>query len=1337
MTPFRSHRMLWALSCLLAAPAACQTVSPTPDPAEKPGDRPYEMVWARRKEPAPPTLAFDNLQGWRMEVSGEAQAVLQVSRAQNVWDRPVGKLRYRGSGQSTSKPRILLFPPTPIVLPENADSVDMWVFGNRWGWVDTPGTPPLRVALNLKDADGKPYYLLVDEVRWEEWWLLHRKLPAGMRFPVQFENVELAQGWQPDWREVCLDSVRFYKETTAPLQFAPRPSRNLTLFDGQSAGANTGRSRLPFPTREQTILPMQMSGPFRTVVSVSKGSSFTLTYLGKDCRLRYEVDARKGLSGIRAFVNDAPVGALMTGAGVVSAGISVQPALAKASLKSGVITAAYADGTTLRLRLWQKSLVVDVLNRTGKATELRFGEATGLTSPRTLRIPLLTYGGADPTVLISDAGKQPVFTSLWPDWYRSNGSELYSTERMTRNNARINGGVRYNPRTDGKRNPMFERLFLTVSPTFEEVLPTVPNPVGLHARQASERLWQESWGPDDFAKQAKRSEMIRGYGIEKLIQCNHEISWRDGGESFTVRLHAAPKKGGDEAQRKYVAHQRGLGWYSGLYTNYTDFAPVNEHWSPDNVQRGSDGEWRSAWPRCWALKPLSAVQFDAELAPQIAKRYGSDSSYTDVHTAVAPWGYNDYDARVPGAGTFAQTFYAYGELLRHDSLAYGGPIFSEGTYQWLYAGLADGNYGHAYNGRSLGAEPLLPVFDLYQIHSKECDIGVSWTTSFCDSMSNWRAPDRIDYAIDRMILHTLAYGHIGWLVEEEYGIGRTCRSYYMLQQVQARYGLKQPTRVAYWDGNRLCTVSEAVVRDLPTTRRQMVVEYPGGLKLWLNDHPSETWRVRVGTHEVSLPPAGWAAAQQASPGAPETLFTYSGQADAGKTDYLRSADYTYLDGRGRWFSTPEARSNGALAISPLPGNRLRVIRVNGDGEFAIRRPYGRRGLLKECVAYDTAGKRLSSIAFKDSGEETWIAPADTGVRYELTFTGKPTWSAAPARAECAPGAVVELNATAATKVTWTASSGSIHGNRLSIPDDAPIGSIIRLRASAGNDVRETQVRVCRPVDWRVEIQARSGRETLVLHPTWRVAGLARKPLMVRLTASEGWQVSPARFTVLPDRPRTELTADLISSAAIGAEGDLTVSTDASQSMTASTWRLKRTKTNAELVDLASKIAQWGLDRRKQAETSETEGSGAVCYPTNDLVVGGISKAGIFMHPPYNGGVGYTWAELSPVTLPNEPCELHAFVGIKDGGNKSDGVVFKIQALDANGKPQTLAEQTGVQGEWREIRADLAAFAGKRVRLRLIADVGPNDDSVADWASWGAPVLRLSSPRPITEIAGTH
>jgi len=49
-------------------------------------------------------------------------------------------------------------------------------------------------------------------------------------------------------------------------------------------------------------------------------------------------------------------------------------------------------------------------------------------------------------------------------------------------------------------------------------------------------------------------------------------------------------------------------------------------------------------------------------------------------------------------------------------------------------------------------------------------------------------------------------------------------------------------------------------------------------------------------------------------------------------------------------------------------------------------------------------------------------------------------------------------------------------------------------------------------------------------------------------------------------------------------------------------------------------------------------------------------------------------------------------------------------------------------------ADLTEFAGKKVWLRLIADVGPNDNSTADWASWGEPRIERKISKRRIEIS---
>ncbi len=967
--------------CTLWTTLCCsQSIVTELDPGEVPGERPYEMVWAGRNEMFAPAARFDRVEQWLLETQGGAQAELRLSRAQNLWGRAVGRLRYQGDGKSNALPVITLTARLPVPVPAHADCVELWVYGNRWGWENPPDTPPVELVLKLRGAGQQPYTLSLGQVRWKEWWLLHQRLPESFQGPLVVEGLEIRGGTQTQPRELYLDALYLCHEELPPLKFAPRPARNLTLFPGQSSGANQGPGRLEFPTREETILPAQLGGPATNFLTGSAAEGFVFHYRGADAAIDYLIQPAEGLNGVRVALNHTAPWQPLAGAGLLFPEGGLPPRLLESHREPSSVVATFDNGTTLRFQIWNKSLVVDVMNSTGRAQALDLGLCAAGQGAYAFPVPYLTFAWHEPKILVAQAGGQPWFASAFLDWYRSNGSELYGVGGNETNRTRINGGVRYRLCTDGQRNGMFERLFVTVSPRFEEVLPVVPNPVGLQATQAVDRLWQESWGPENYGQQMERSRMLRARGIEKLIQCNHEITWRDGGESFTLRRKAAPKRGGDAALKRYVAHQKGLGWLAGLYSNYTDFSPVNEFWSPDFVLRQPDGNWKPAWPRCYALKPLRAVEMDATLAPYLKANFQSTSAYTDVHTAVAPWDYNDYDARCPGAGTFAQTFYAYGELLRNDSRVYNGPVFSEGTYHWMYAGLADGNYALVYNWRSLANEPLLPAFDLLQIHPKECDIGMGWTEQYCGGMPQWKAPENLDRSIDRFLLATLAYGHIGWLVEEEHGWSRTARSYFMLQPVQARYGLQAPTQMRYWSGTELVDTSRAVAQRLPWDRRQMRVDYPGGLALWVNDHPAEAWPVADGTNHWTLPPAGWAARTEDG-----ALTTFSGLEGSNRVDYLRCPDFVYWDGRGQWLNVAEGASRGSQAVLPNGDNGLKILRFTAEGEVVVRRPFGTQGPVASCQAWDAQNKPLPEPKFKDNGTETRLESPPGAVRYELRF----------------------------------------------------------------------------------------------------------------------------------------------------------------------------------------------------------------------------------------------------------------------------------------------------------------------------------------------------------------
>lgn len=939
----------------------------TPPVSEKVGERPYEM--AGRKDVRTPLVDFQDVSGWTVECYNDADAEFALSREQKMWGEFTGKFTYTGKSDNGT---VILRAPEPIAV-DAFDCINMWLNGNVWEWAPEPGSPFVTVSVILVDAAGNEEAVAQTKMRWKEWWLTHakfHKLMEGRKVSaIKIEGIN-----NPEARSIYFGGLYCYKEDLQPLVFEPRPARNLTLLPGQGQGVNgTGPGKLPFPTREETILPTNYVKDFKTSLNRTGEGSYEFLYKGSDAEVKYVYEPATGKLGeIIVWVDGVRLGRPMS-----AGGIQIDDDVA-----SGRLIEAKIDGDALRLtfeleknnrpvraeyimRLWQKSLVIDFICRGGRAVGLTLGGIDGVSNPRIFPIPYLSFHWMQrPRFLCAGEPDKPIFQTVWVDWYRSNASEMYVEQWTAEDSAKINGGVRYKAKTDGRRNDLYERVFLTVSPRYEEVLPTIANPPSPRGKAAGERLWQESWGPSNYATEMERSKKLRSYGIEKMTQCNHEISWRDGGESFTMRLKASPGKGGDEALKNYVTHQKSLGWLSGLYTNYCDMAPVNENWNEDMPQLTPEGDWRPAWPRNYALKPSRAVEMDAKYAKAIKKKYGSNAAYTDVHTAVPPWTYCDYDARVPGAGTFAATFYAYGELLLNDQSVYG-PIWSEGAYQCLYAGLASGNYGLMYDDSNLSKEPLNVAFDLLKIHPLECDIGVPWMGQFFRE-PGWEKPEVIEDSVDHFIAATIAYGHIGYLVEETHGIEKACRSYYMLQQLQKRYAMQPVDTIEYADENgAMVSASIAISKDIINLSRLHLV-YRNGLEIFINGSDS-VWKVE----DKELPKWGWYARDRRG-----DFIEFSALVNGHRVDYVKSPEYEYLDARGKVTALGSVITKGAVAIR-RDGDKTEIIDILGNDEITLK------SSADTCTAYDGEGKSLGTVQIKKAGPLVTIMSVKDARKYVL------------------------------------------------------------------------------------------------------------------------------------------------------------------------------------------------------------------------------------------------------------------------------------------------------------------------------------------------------------------
>jgi len=951
------------------------------------GQQPYEFTWVQRHEDPRVLETFEDLAGWTLELHDGARGVLRRSREQQLWGAHVAKFEFAGESAGS---RVVARPPKPVAVPDDFDSIDLWGYGNRWNFIPDESTPGVKVAILVLDARGREVAIPMAEVIWKQWWLIHRRLPVEIstkiQRPARFSGIEISGIKNRDIRYFFCDSLTFYHEELKPLVFQPQPKRNLRPYRGQIVGTNTGPGTLPFPTREETILPSNFERQFTVTVRETGPRRFALRYQGKDATITYQYNPVAGaLDELTATVDGRAPFRPMHGGGMrfdgAGEGQVERGQLLDAGARDNVVTARFRMGVRTveyELRLWQKSLVLDARVEGGEASELDFGMVDGITNPRLITVPFLTYGKTNPRVLLWGPAAKPLFTSIWFDWYRTNASEpYYMTEpTLTATGARINGGMRYNARTDGKRNNFYERIFITSSPIYEETLPTIANPPSLRQQEGREVLWTVTGLGGGFEGDHRQSMEIRSYGMDKIMQHSHEVTWRDEGDSNTLKLHAAPQKGGDAALKWYVAAQNAMGWLQGVYTNYTDFCTVNSNWNPDHVLRQGDGEWRRAWPRNYVLKPAKAAEFDEYYARRIKEKFGVKMSYTDVHSAVSPWAFCDYDARVPGAATLAATFYSYGQLLLNDQRVYG-PTQSEATYQWLYAGLASGHYGWTYTPVNLLTHPVDTAFMLHKLHPLECDYGMGYTYFYLEQIDrNWASsPKRREY-LDLFLATSIAYGNMGWLAREfpaPFHVEAMARSYYMMQQLQQQYAFVKPKRIEYATaGGRFLTPSQAHATGAIAGSRLHVV-YDNGTEVFVNRGTSGNWTVKDAAGEqVELPVSGWLVFHPSN-GFREISANVGGR----RIDYVTSPAFEFLDGRGAWTRHGKLGAAGSVVMRTQAGGSLELIDLYGNERIQFAAPGGGK-----LTAFAPDGKRLGEVAAAPAGGG-WIEfnPVAGGRRY--------------------------------------------------------------------------------------------------------------------------------------------------------------------------------------------------------------------------------------------------------------------------------------------------------------------------------------------------------------------
>jgi hypothetical protein len=185
--------------------------------------------------------------------------------------------------------------------------------------------------------------------------------------------------------------------------------------------------------------------------------------------------------------------------------------------------------------------------------------------------------------------------------------------------------------------------------------------------------------------------------------------------------------------------------------------------------------------------------------------------------------------------------------------------------------------------------------------------------------------------------------------------------------------------------------------------------------------------------------------------------------------------------------------------------------------------------------------------------------------------------------------------------------------------------------------------------------------------------------------------------------------------------------DAASGLAPVTRTLRRRPIARALALPPSRIA--GMCLRSAAETPLDTATGAQLHNAASTCGGSAKPRGLFMHPPYMKGTGYTFARYA-ISLPQQPLAFRCAVGKQDGSDAGDGIFFRAVVEDASGKRTEIASRTVTSHAWFALEGALTPWAGQNISLLLITDVGEKNNSSGDWGAWAD--LRLEPPKPAFE-----
>ncbi len=906
-------------AALFAAPAA-------PKPEWK--IRPWEIMQGLKPRGVQLwRLDKDGIDGWTVK---GCDASLDTTDLTKLWGEKVARVTFTKPGQT-----IAILPKTPIAIPEG-DGLELWMFGPI---CRGEGTKP-TVSYLVSDASGRKKRVFATGCgsRWarNRWWgTAACILPKELKRPLKLHDITLHKLTILDGRKddfLCFDQLNAFRlKPIVPV--------------------DTARMDLGFPTTPDTILPTSNAPGARNAIR-QDGKAWILAYEGKDAKITYRYVPKDGTLGdLTATFNGKPfqpaklggVHAKADGVEFHPGDAAINPILHSCRLVDGKVVADWnwtkggqSIDFTYTFAVKGKSLVVEADVQQPVAIAFDTGAFSGVQKPQLFALTYLHNRWDYPRLLAT-----PDFlASVFCDWYTTHaatcvegaaGGPLKGAAVLGPDSARLMGGTLYFPKTDGTLNLLHERCIYTVSTELDDILPNIPNPRAKYRDEmpthvCHTRMYALQGQPAHADQELAHWTLMKQYGLENLFIRFHEGQLRTPLENnrTTLSTDAAMSNGGDPTLKKLITGMRQIYPRIGVYQDLRIIHPYDPRFDYSNISIARDGRFLEGWDGCYRPKASTMLAIYRDFVPRLRAKFPYNAEYLDELTNAPPWADVDYDAQMPGAGTYSRVLRDFGAVALLSRELFEGPIWSEGCAAFFWAGLLDTDY--AVSNDFKAGLPLIVDFKLRKILPIETYNGADW-------------PICAGWEVDRLIATEIAEGNLGHLLFGNYCQGLATRmdkskrdlflkSYYMMRQIQEQFCASPVAEIKYFVDGEMMTASE-MLRAGKTSQNRIYARYENGLETWVNRADEGDWTIEVDGEEFVLPPSGHYARR------PDHLLQYSILADDRRVDYSQGPLYTYVNGGGVPYEFPELTAAGPY-----------LLRKRGDATLLTPAPFKKAELVK-------------------------------------------------------------------------------------------------------------------------------------------------------------------------------------------------------------------------------------------------------------------------------------------------------------------------------------------------------------------------------------------------------